>query len=174
MPWREGRDGDTRFHTERLLPSWWLWAAALGVIAMVSVAYGSALGSAAGWLMAGAGTALAVWLLLATAPVVHVDDRVLRVGRARLPLAHVGRVLVLDAELSAEARSTRLDPRAYLLLRTATCPMSLMVEVVDPDDPHPYWLFSAKHPQEVATALRLAVEGDKERSDRAHSREGPQ
>ena len=36
-----------------------------------------------------------------------------------------------------------------------------MVEVTDPDDPHPYWLFSTRHPEKVASVLRQAVEVDK-------------
>jgi hypothetical protein len=35
-----------------------------------------------------------------------------------------------------------------------------MVEVTDPDDPHPYWLFSTRDPEKVASALRQAVEVD--------------
>lgn len=127
---------------------------------MIAIAYGYAFGSGAGWLVAAAGALLATGLLLSTRLVVSVDDRVLRVGRARLPLNWVGRVIPLNAELSREARSTRLDPRAHLALRTSRCDTSVMVEVEDPDDPHPYWLFSVKDPDKLASVLREAVERD--------------
>lgn len=175
VQWREGTDGGAPVYTERLLPAWWVWLTAAGFVAMVAIAYGYAFSDAAGWLVAASGGALAVWWLLGTTAVVRIDDRVLRVGRARLPLVHVGRVVPLDGELSAQARSTRLDPRAHLLLRTTTCSTCVMVEVDDPDDPHPYWLFSTKHPEEVASALQRAVEESQGASTGgAHGGEGSQ
>ena len=163
MQWQEGQDGQEQRYRERIFPGWWLWLAVAGFVAMIAIAYGYAFGSGAGWLVAAAGGLLAAGVLLATRLTVHVDDQVLRVGRARLPLRWVGRVVPLNAELSREARSTRLDPRAHLALRTSRCDTSVMVEVTDPDDPHPYWLFSVKDPDKLATVLRKAVELDEAR-----------
>jgi hypothetical protein len=174
MPWREGTDGERVRYSQRLLPPWWAWVAVLGFVASVAVAYGYAFTVTAGALVGAAGALAAAVLLLGTAPLVRIDERVLRVGRARLPLTHVGRIVPLDQQLSIEARTTRLDPAAHLLLRTATTGTSVMVEVTDPDDPHPYWLFSAKHPQQVATALARAVEEEGEARRGAPTREAPQ
>ena len=166
MQWREGHDGQEQRYRERLFPGWWVWLAVAGFVAMIAIAYGYAFGVGAGWLVAAAGAVLAIGLLLSTRLNVHVDDRVLRVGRARLPLRWVGRAVPLDAELSREARSTRLDPRAHLALRTSRCATSVMVEVTDPDDPHPYWLFSTKDPDKLVSVLREAVQLDEARRSR--------
>lgn len=161
MQWQEGQDGTDLIYRERIGPAWWIWLATGGFVMTVAVAYGFAFGPNAGWLVAGAGGALAATLLVVAATVIRIDERVIRVGRARLPLQWVGRIVPLDEELSTEARSTRLDPAAFLSLRTSGCQTSVMVEVTDPDDPHPYWLFSTRHPEKVASVLRQAVEVDK-------------
>ncbi|MAT61164.1 MAG: hypothetical protein CMH41_05920 [Micrococcales bacterium] len=160
MQWQEGQDGNQQIYRERIGPAWWIWLAAAGFVGTVAIAYGFAFGPRAGWLVAFAGGLLAAALLTVAATVVRIDERVLRVGRARLPLHWVGRIVPLDEELSTEARSTRLDPAAFLSLRTSGCSTSIMVEVTDPDDPHPYWLFSTRDPEKVASALRQAVEVD--------------
>jgi hypothetical protein len=87
--------------------------------------------------------------------VVVVDDLVLRAGRARLPLRHVARVATFDAQRTREARGPQADPRAYLCLR-GWIRTSVLVEVDDPDDPHPYWLVSTRRPRDLAPVLAAA------------------
>lgn len=171
MDWQEGRDGTATTFRERLYPRWWVWLVGFAFVSMLAVAYGYAFGSGPGWVTAAAGTLVVAVALVATAPIVSVDDRVLRARDARLPLKFVGRVRALNGPESLEARSTRLDPRAYLMLRLMSAPRCVIVEVTDADDPHPYWLVSAKRPEELATALRDAVERAADRPEPAHTRE---
>lgn len=159
--WVEGQDGADRRYREWLLPPWWLWVVSLGFVAALAVAYGAALGTTAG-VIAGAVSGLTViGLLIVGSPVVHVDDRVLRAGRARLPLRYVGRVRVLDAERTRAITGPDGDPEAFVLLRQLTTPTTVAVEVLDPRDPHPYWLISSAHPQRLADSL-AHVAGPKE------------
>ena len=84
-----------------------------------------------------------------------VDDRVFRAGRARLPLRHVGRIAPLDTEQTRDARGRLADPAAYLCLRSWTS-RTVLVEVEDPDDPHPYWLVSTRRGHDLAPVLAAA------------------
>lgn len=154
--WAEGRDGADVAYRERLWPSWWVWAVAVSLAGFLGIAYGFAYGAVWGWGLFVPLTAVLVAALVWSAPTVRVDERVLRAGRARLPLPWVGRVAALDAVRSREARGAKGDPAAYLLLRTWTTGTSVLAEVTDPEDPHPYWLVSSRRPEALAAALIAA------------------
>ena len=123
------------------------------VTGSLGLAYGYALGPAWGLLTFLVLQGAAAWVLVTTAPVVQVDDRVLRAGRARLPRAYVGAVEVLDGEATRRLRGIDANPYAYHCIRSSV-PGAVRVEVSDPDDPHPYWLVSTRDPAAVAAALR--------------------
>lgn len=157
--WTEGRDGTVVRHAERLYPRWWVWLVALGFVGVVVIAYWAALGGTAAVITALVGATTVVALLLVGSPVVRVDDRVFRAGGARLPLRHVGRVQALDAETTREASTTGGDPAAHLMLRMLSSPETVIVEVTDGRDPHPYWLVTSRRAAELAEVLRAAAGG---------------
>lgn len=149
----EGVDGTITTYSERLRPSVWAWLLVVLAALFLGVAYFAALGPLAGGLTVLVLLGLGTWLLLRTSAVVRVDDQVLRAGRARLPLRYVGRVSALDAERTAIARGPGADARAHMLLRTGYSNRAVAVEVADPRDPHPYWLISTRHPDELRSAI---------------------
>lgn len=158
MTWQEGEDGTEVSYRERLRAPWWLWLIGLSFVAIVAVAYGYALGGGAA-LVAGLLLGAGVVALLATSTtVIHVDDKVLRVGRARLPLTCVGSAAALDPDAAARARTVEFDPAAFLLLRTWAAPGAIRIGVRDPLDPHPYWLVSTRHPTALVAAIEQAVD----------------
>lgn len=70
----------------------------------------------------------------------------------------LGADYIADAQaLSAEETQTRLGPgadvRGFLLTRFFV-PRAVEVTLADPADPHPYWLVSSRHPEELAEAIR--------------------
>lgn len=153
--WDEGRDGTVAAYTERVWPAWWSWVLAPALVSVLAVAYGSAYEAAAGWAIFLLGTGLVYLALIALSPVIRVDDRVFRAGRARLPLPCVGAVTVLDrAGLRERLRSG--DARAYLVVRSWATPAAVLVEVTDESDPHPCWIVSSRRPATLATALNEA------------------
>lgn len=151
----EGVDGTVVAYRERVHAPVWVWVASVLLTASLGVAYGWRLGDVPGVVAFLVSTAAVAALLLVTAPLVVVDDLVLRAGRARLPLRHVGRVATLDGERTQEARGRKADPRAYLCSR-GWVRTSVIVEVEDPDDPHPYWLVSTRRPERLAPVLAAA------------------
>jgi hypothetical protein len=148
-------EGSAVAYRERLHAPWWLWALGTLLMATLGVAYGFRLGPLVGIATFVVAESLLAALLLATAPLVVVDGSVLRAGRARLPLQHIARVATLDAERTRDARGTGADRRAYLCMR-GWIPSSVLVEVDDPDDPHPYWLVSTRRGRELAPVLAAA------------------
>ena len=136
---------------ERLRPAVWVYLAT-GLVIPASLLIFLPISLAAGIAVA-AGLYLAILVLLyVTTPTIEVADGELRAGRARIPLDFVARAAGFrGAEATAE-RGTRLDMRAYLLLRGWIDPV-VRVELDDPDDPTPYWLVSTRRPDELVAAL---------------------
>lgn len=159
MEWQEGHDGTRVTYRERLVPSWWAWVVMIGLVTMVAVAYGAAIDAGVGWVIGGAGVVLLGLSMIVTAPVIRVDDRVVRAGRARLPLPVVGHVEALDSQAAGRARTSGADPRDYLVLRTWASARAVRITVCDPQDPHPSWLVSTRRPQHLADAIRAAAAG---------------
>ena len=93
--------------------------------------------------------------LIITSPTIEVTSKYFVAGRARLPIEFVGAASgFLDEDATLE-RGQRLDARAWLLIRGWVSPV-VKVEVVDPDDPTPYWVVSTRHPAAVVAALAEA------------------
>jgi hypothetical protein len=148
----EGLDGVHVAYRERLHAPWPVWVLASLLALSLAVAYGHVLGVTRGVVTFVLAEALMAWWLVATAPLVHVDERVLRAGRARLPVRYAGRIAPLDEAQTRDARGRLADPAAYLCTR-GWIGRSVLVEVEDPDDPHPYWLVSTRHGHALAQAL---------------------
>ncbi|ANC30018.1 DUF3093 domain-containing protein [Isoptericola dokdonensis] len=143
---------------ERLLPGpgAWLVALGLGVIAAVVVLPLQPLMAPGVGVLVAAAT---VAVLIATSPLVEVDDGLLRAGPARVPVALLGTVTpIFSAEEMRLALGPDLDARAYVCLRT-WARTGLRVELRDPLDPAPYWLVSTRRPDELAEALSAAGAG---------------
>lgn len=84
---------------------------------------------------------------------VEVDGDSLRAGAATLPLRSLGEASALDQERARALLTYEADPRAFMLLRSYV-KTAVRVEVVDPQDPHPYLFLSSRHPEQLAAAFR--------------------
>lgn len=138
-------------HREKLWPAWWLWVVAVGIGASISIAFfpvGVAYGAAA--LVVG--VALCLSALIVTTPTLEITDEQLRVGRARIPQQDLGRAAAHRGDAAREQLGPGFDARSYQCIRGWIDPV-LTVEVSDPQDPTPYWLFSTRHPESVLAAL---------------------
>jgi hypothetical protein len=138
-------------YRERLWPAWWVFLATALVIPaslLVFLPISPVAGVVSATVLYGA----IVVVLLATAPVIEVTDEMLRVGRARIERSFLGAVTAHRGADATAERGTRLDARAYLLLR-GWLPGVARIEIVDDADPTPYWLISTKDPEALAAAL---------------------
>ena len=81
-----------------------------------------------------------------------VNDKQLRVGKARIDLRFVGEITALDSHKMKVARGVEIDPSAYLAIRS-WIKTGVKVTINDPRDPTPFWLISSKRFRELAAAI---------------------
>lgn len=140
-------------YRERLWPRPVAWLIPVGLILMLALAYGAALGPAVGWWVAIGGTLVAGGLIWATTPTVEVSAEGLRVSRAVIPLTLLGTPTPLTRADIRRLRGPGADVTLFAALRPWSAPGGVLVPVEDPADPHPGWLISTRHPDRVVAAL---------------------
>ena len=156
MPTPDLSSGGSPDHIERLWPTpvWWAVGALLVATAWLVLVVSTPAPVTVGGTVA-AGALVFGGLGLAGSVRVGVRDGEVVAGRAHVPLSACGAVLPLDEQAARTLRGTGADARAFLLLRP-WLPRAVRVDLHDPADPTPYWLFSARDPGAIADAARAA------------------
>jgi hypothetical protein len=142
-------------YRERLWPAWWVFLATALVIPASLLVF-LPISQVAGVVVAIVLYGAIVVTLLATTPVIEVTDGMLRVGRAQIERSFVGAVTAHRGTDAVAERGTRLDARAWLMLRGWVRDV-VRIEITDDADPTPYWLVSTRRPDELAAALTPSV-----------------
>ena len=145
-------------HAERLYVTWYWWLLPLLAAGLLAAEVHLGYPGVRAWLpyvLLLPLTAVLIWRS-GRAPVL-IEDGELRVGTAHLPLEHVGTVEVFAVKDKRKVLGPRLDPTAYVLHRGWIGPV-VRVEITDPRDPTPYWVFSTRHPDTVASLLSRRAE----------------
>lgn len=137
---------------EVLRPAAWMYVAAAMIIPTVILTM------APFNLVLGVVVGIAIYLAIVIAmvfssPAIVLTDSELRVGPAHIDRKFVGAVSAYSGSHAVNARGPGLDARAWLYLRGWINPV-VRVDVTDPADPTPYWLFSTRKPEELVAALR--------------------
>lgn len=114
------------------------------------------LGPIAGLCTLIVGVGFTTVLLVGTAVTIRVTDDELWVGSAHIPWGVTGLVATLDASATTKARTIEADPRAFAVMRPLATRESVTVEVIDDEDPHPYWLVSTQDPAALGQAIARA------------------
>jgi len=146
-------------YRERLWPAPWVFLATALVIPaslLVFLPISTTVGIICAVVLYGAVLAA----LLLTSPLVEVTDALFIAGRARLPLGVVAGAQPFVGAAATAERGTRLDARAWLLLR-GWIPGLVRVQLDDPSDPTPYWLVSSRQPKKLAAVLGSTVRSGK-------------
>lgn len=137
---------------EVLRPAGWMYVAAGMIIPTVILTM------APFNLILGVVVGLAIYIaiviaMLLSSPTVLLTDSELRVGPAHINREYIGAVSGFSGSHATNARGPGLDARAWLFLRGWINPV-VRVDLSDPNDPTPYWLFSTRRPEELVAALR--------------------
>jgi hypothetical protein len=151
----EGVDGTVVQFSEHLWPGLGICAFLTAMTFSLGVAYGHAYGLFAGALVGLSSTALLIGSMFINAPLIRVDDLVLRVGKARLPVRYIGEIRRLDKSATKAAIRDYVHPQAHLLVKSWVSE-SLVITVTDTTDPHPYWQISTRKAAACLTAIELA------------------
>ena len=147
---------DAVLYDERLgVPLRW-WALATMFLASVLVAF---LVATPLWVALG-GTALLTAVVVTVfvgygAAHITVAGGVLRAGRARISVVHLGECRPLDAAATRLLAGRDADTRAFLLLRPYLR-RGVRVDIADPGDPAPYWLLASRRPTRLVAALEAS------------------
>ena len=158
-----GRVSDTRATTqtvryrEQLWVPWWWWLPGLGLAALIAYEVNLGVRVLPNWLpyalLLPVAAIVLLWLGRTELRVTSNDGEVeVWVGGAHLPVAAIERWAEVPRTAKSAALGRQLDPAAYVVHRAWVGPMILLV-LDDPDDPTPYWLISARHPNKVLAAL---------------------
>lgn len=81
-------------------------------------------------------------------------DRV-ELGNASLPIEVIGKLTLIEKDAQFAERGSKLDSRAYLLLKGGL-PELVRIEIVDKQDPTPYALVSTRRGKELIAAITAA------------------
>jgi hypothetical protein len=111
------------------------------------------LNETAAYLSAGVISLLLEVILVAKAPVIELDSKQLRVGRAKIDRAYLGAVESIDKERSFAERGHLLNAKAYTCFQSSVRSM-VKVAITDKDDATPYWLFSSRNSEKLVELLR--------------------
>ncbi len=145
-------ENTSTLYRERLTPSIFAFLFALFMIASLGIAYAHVYGNSVGWIITGILSPACVWAMYALSPVIEIDDDSLHLARAILPREFIGSVHELNDGETKDASGQAAHRDAYMVLRS-WMPGSVIVEVVDQEDPHPYWHFSTRNPELVRELL---------------------
>ncbi|MGQ0837931.1 DUF3093 domain-containing protein [Actinokineospora sp.] len=141
-------------YAERLYVTWYLWPLPLVAAGLLAAEVHMGYPGVRAWLPYVLILPLTLLLIVRFGRTrVAVAGGELWVADAHLPLAHAGAVEVFPAKGKRKALGPNLDPAAYVTHRGWVGPL-VRVEVTDPADPTPYWLFSTRRPEELIAALR--------------------
>jgi Protein of unknown function (DUF3093) len=151
---------------ERLSVPWWWWLAALAVVALlvesVRLGHPEVPWEVPAVVLAGLVAVALIRLgrqrviVSTVADSTGADEEVLlEVGPARLPGRFIAGAEPVAAADKQRVLGPELDPRAFVLHRPWIGP-AVRLELADPTDPTPYWVFSVRHPEALVKCLRTA------------------
>lgn len=139
---------------ERLYVPWWGWLLPVSAAVLLAAEIHMGFPGVRSWLPYVITVPLVVLMILRLGSLkVAVAGGELRVGDAHVPLDLLGDVEVFTAKTKRKAMGPHLDPAAFVAHRGWVGPM-VKVALVDPEDPTPYWLFSARKAEELARLLK--------------------
>lgn len=147
------------------MPLWW-WPIGFGVSALLAAEVHMGYPGIRSWLPYLLTVPLTAAILIRMGRHrIRLDHGELYVGPAHIPLRHLGRVELVTPEDKRRAMGPELDPAAFVLHAGWVRPL-VRVELTDPHDTTPYWIFSVKGATELAELLRVgAVDARRPGSD---------
>ncbi|MEY4018815.1 MAG: hypothetical protein RLZZ590_115 [Actinomycetota bacterium] len=127
------------------LPLLLLYPSLLLVFLPINAGFGHLLGALA--------TLLAAFALFLNAPVILVSEGRLSVKNARIQIGEIAKTVAIDRNEAFEERTSRLDSRAYLVIKSSVPTYLKIFLKSNPDDQTPYWLVSTRRSTELKKLL---------------------
>lgn len=147
--------GESVRYRETVLWPWWAVLTCAGLIALIGASFHRALGQILPWVAWPAvviGVAMMCWALWGTRLRIRADRDGVYVNQAHLPAEYIGRVHCATGTEVRALRAEKSDARAFMAYRSWVRG-AVLIEVLDEEDPHPYWLVSCRRPDILRDAL---------------------
>ena len=140
-------------YREVIRPPLWLIAFVYFLFLSLVLSSWAALGNTPALLIFIVLTCWLVILYFRTALIIEVDEKELRVGRAKIQHRYIGEVLALTPSELKLTRTRDADPSAFLAIRFWSS-TAAKVELADDRDSTPYWLITSNDPNKLVEALK--------------------
>lgn len=141
-------------YRERLYPTLWVPASFFPLVPaliLIAAPFNVWIGVIAAVIVYGA----IVVSVYSRTPVVVVTDESFVYGSAMVETEFIGSVSAYSGNAARLQRGVELDSRAWTKFK-AFMDGVVKIEIIDPNDPTPYWLVATRNPEKLATALRQA------------------
>jgi hypothetical protein len=138
-------------YTEWVLPNWSSFIPLLGIFPALWLTFLPINVFIGIWSGLGA-TILVGSLMVAKSARIVVTQGQLQVSNAKIDRRFVAGVTVIDKSNAFAARGRDLNPRAWIHFQGSVQTLA-RVEINDPEDPTPYWLFSTRNPEKLKASL---------------------
>lgn len=150
-------------YRERVMPGFASWLAALGFVLLIAIAYAAALDAYAGWLLAAGGILIVAIAQFVRSILIVVNGSGpqvgLHVGDAHLPVHAIASAEALDGRAVRTALGPATDVRTYTAVLGGVGRGGVLIQLADPEDPHPGWLVSSRRPVALAAAITELIRG---------------
>ena len=131
----------------------WLLARVYFFMLSLVVSVWAALGDTAALIALAVVTAALIWIYIASALLIEIDAKELRVGKAHIDLAFIGDCVDLDNNAIRMTRTRDADPQAFLAIRFWTS-AGVRININDHNDATPYWLISSNRGAELIKVIK--------------------
>jgi len=138
-------------YRERVLPGLTYFASTL-VVPIISFLVSLPFGEILAYLVAAATQITIIALGVVNAPVIAIDGKTLRVGKANINLGLISSAQVIEPTDAFVERGRGLSPLAYVRFQFGVKGL-VKITLNDPKDPTPYWLVSTRNPQLIAKRI---------------------
>lgn len=141
-------------YTERLSMSWPWWLIAGLFAVSIAIAVAAWTPPVVGLVATVIILAVTLWAgLAAGATRIRADDQAVTVGGSRIEWRWIDRVRACDTQTMATVTHSRHQIDAFIVTRPWIS-TGVVLRLADPADPHPAWILSTRHPQELAAVVQ--------------------
>ena len=149
-----------RMFVERLWPSIGVILFELLMTVSLGIAYARAYGIAIGVIVGAVASVIVAITTLLTVKTIWIDRNGIQVGKAQLPFAYIGDVTPLSKSQTRESLHNHAHRLGYYVLKPWIAE-SVVIEVTDTEDPHPFWQISTRNPHRLSETLKQANESSR-------------
>lgn len=143
----------TVLYRERVWPSIGVFMFFLAMALSMGVVFGEPYGFAAGVRAVGVSLCLVGLLVIRYSPLIKISASKISVGKASIPLDLTGKSFKVEKSDIRRVLNNAHTSSAYVQTSPGV-KTAVIITVIDPEDPHPFWFISTRKPDAVLGFLK--------------------